>query len=106
MARLRWTLNQRWTDHQRGIDISGPGVYDVPDEAVDHYLEHQSDGWEQPWDDEEEESEAEGESDESDTYSRDELEEMEYSELQDLAQERDIKATQTTEELVDALAED
>lgn len=92
MAQLRWTRNSRWRDSNRDIDITGPGIYEVPDEAVDEYLDHWTGGWEHPWKDDEDES-----------FSEDELEEMEYRELQALAKENDIKANQSEEDLIDAL---
>jgi hypothetical protein len=48
-TRLRWTRDNQFTDHRRGVTVrDGEGVYDVPDDAVDDYLDHP--GWEEPED--------------------------------------------------------
>ncbi len=59
MTELRWTKDNSFADHNRGVVARSVGVYDVPDDVVDEYLDHRSGGWERPGES--------GESDESDT---------------------------------------
>jgi len=46
MPELKWTRDRTYYDGQRGFRAEGPGVYDVPEEAVEEYLDHRSGGWE------------------------------------------------------------
>lgn len=48
MTRLEWTHRGRWLDNRRNIDIVGRGVYDVPEDAVEDYLDHPSGRWQRP----------------------------------------------------------
>jgi|GEM_PF-1177971 len=90
-----------------------------PEETVDETDSYQEVGVEEPEDvgfeaeetDEEEETEAEDESDEAEEEdempsSRDELEDMSYRDLQGVAKKLDIKANQSTEDLVEEISEE
>ena len=44
MVQLRYPDPYRFTDRERGETYDGPGVFDVPDDAVEQYLER---GWEE-----------------------------------------------------------
>ena len=46
MTELRWTRESTFHDGQRNFRATGPGVYDVPEDAVEDYLDHRSDAWE------------------------------------------------------------
>ena len=46
MTELRWTRESTFHDGQRNFRATGPGVYDVPEAAVEDYLEHRSGAWE------------------------------------------------------------
>lgn len=46
MPELKWTRDRTYYDGQRGFRAEGPGVYDVPEQAVEEYLDHRSGGWE------------------------------------------------------------
>jgi hypothetical protein len=83
MVDLRWTRDNVFADHRRGVVARGPGVYDVPDEAVDAYLKHASGGWEQvPPDDTDSEAAADESADTNDTAVNDEADtEAERSEF-------------------------
>lgn len=67
MARLRWTRRGRWLDNRRGVDVTGAGVYQVPDGAVEEYLDHPSDGWQRVDDSEAESQDGDEDEDEDDT---------------------------------------
>lgn len=58
MADLRWTRDNVFADHSRGfVARDGAGVYDVPEDAVEDYLEHS--GWESAEDDGEQQADTE-----------------------------------------------
>jgi len=46
MTELRWTRDSTFQDGGRNFQARGPGVYDVPEEAVEEYLDHRSGAWE------------------------------------------------------------
>ncbi|SEH60529.1 hypothetical protein SAMN05192561_11211 [Halopenitus malekzadehii] len=46
MPELKWTRERTYFDGQRGFRAEGSGVYDVPEDAVEEYLDHRSGGWE------------------------------------------------------------
>ena len=46
MTELRWTRDSTFQDGARNFQARGPGVYDVPEEAVEEYLDHRSGAWE------------------------------------------------------------
>jgi hypothetical protein len=46
MTELRWTRDSTFQDGARNFQARGPGVYDVPEEAVEKYLDHRSGAWE------------------------------------------------------------
>ena len=46
MTELRWTRESTFHDGQRNFRATGPGVYDVPEDAVEDYLELRSGAWE------------------------------------------------------------
>jgi len=48
MTELRWTRDSTFHDGERNFRATGPGIYDVPEEAVEDYLDHRSDAWERP----------------------------------------------------------
>jgi hypothetical protein len=48
MTELRWTRDSTFHDGERNFRATGPGVYDVPEEAVEEYLDHRSGAWERP----------------------------------------------------------
>lgn len=49
MAELHWTQENVFADHNRNVVVrNGPGIYEVPDEVVDEYLNYA--GWERPED--------------------------------------------------------
>jgi len=56
MPELRWTRDSTFQDGQRNFRARGPGVYDIPEDAVEEYLDHRSDGWERVDDSEEAEA--------------------------------------------------
>jgi hypothetical protein len=67
MAELRWTRDTVFADHRRGVVARGPGVYDVPEDAVGAYLEHASGGWEQvPPDDPDDDTDTEADAESDD----------------------------------------
>lgn len=45
---LKWTRNGAFVDRERDVTVYSPGVYDVPDAAVDEYLDHSIGGWTKP----------------------------------------------------------
>lgn len=45
MVKLLYPNDYRFVDHERNETYDGRGVYDVPEDAVDQYLER---GWEEP----------------------------------------------------------
>ena len=89
-----------------------------PEETVGETDSYQEVGVEEPGDvgfeveeaDDEDETEAEDESDEAEEdempSSRDELEDMSYRDLQGVAKKLDIKANQSTEDLVEEISEE
>jgi|GEM_PF-3320879 hypothetical protein len=46
MPELKWTRERTYFDGKRGFRAEGPGIYDVPEEEVEEYLDHRSGGWE------------------------------------------------------------
>ncbi|MDL0127074.1 hypothetical protein [Halobacterium salinarum] len=46
MTELKWTRDSTFHDGGRNFRARGPGVYDVPEEAVEEYLDHRSGAWE------------------------------------------------------------
>jgi hypothetical protein len=56
MTELRWTRDSTFHDGERNFRATGPGVYDVPEEAVEEYLDHRSGAWERPEEDGDEET--------------------------------------------------
>ena len=48
MTELRWTRDSTFHDGARNFRAHGPGVYDVPEEAVEDYLDHRSGAWVRP----------------------------------------------------------
>lgn len=68
MAELHWPRGSQFRDPARGFTFTGPGTTEVPDDAVDRYLER---GWEQPDEDAAppvatQETEADADADEAD----------------------------------------
>lgn len=45
MALLEYTKSMRFVDRSRNFEVVGPGKYQVPDDAVDEYLDHN--GWQE-----------------------------------------------------------
>lgn len=126
MPELVWTNSSTFHDAERGFISSGQTIN--PDESeVEDYLEHRSGGWEYVDDSDDEEittsgSDEEANADESsddetetgsddvdyETHPRAELEEMDYSELQELARESghpDINGRSSGDDIINALAE-
>ena len=75
MIELRWTRDSTFHDGERNFRATGPGLYDVPEEAVDEYLDHRSDAWERPEETSDEEQSAESQDDGTDV-DEDELAEL------------------------------
>ena len=48
MTELRWIRDSTFHDGERNFRATGSGVYDVPKEAVEEYLDHRSGAWERP----------------------------------------------------------
>ena len=48
MTELRWTRDSTFHDGERNFRATGSDVYDVPEEAVEEYLDHRSGAWERP----------------------------------------------------------
>ena len=46
MTELKWTRDSTFHDGSRNFRARGPGVYDVPEDAVEEYLDHRSGAWE------------------------------------------------------------
>jgi hypothetical protein len=63
MPELRWTRDSTFHDGQRNFRARGPGVYDVPEEAVEDYLDHRSGAWERVEEDDEQDSSQETDAD-------------------------------------------
>ena len=84
MTELRWTRDSTFHDGQRNFRARGPGVYDVPEDAVEKYLEHRSGAWErvddgggeESDDDQEDEQDGEPEKESAAEISEDELAEV------------------------------
>ena len=77
MIELRWTRDSTFHDGERNFRATGPGIYDVPEEAVDEYLDHRSDAWERPEETSDDEQSAESQDGGTD------LDEEELAELLD-----------------------
>lgn len=68
MPRLRWTNERlRFTDHARDFTAEPGYEGEVPDDAVEEYLDHRSGDWERVEDDATESSSDEDETSESET---------------------------------------
>ena len=79
MTELRWTRESTFHDGQRNFRATGPGVYDVPEAAVEDYLEHRSGAWErvdEGGDEEESDSDQEEDAEADVEFSDDELAEV------------------------------
>ena len=81
MTELRWTRESTFHDGQRNFRATGPGVYDVPEDAVEDYLDHRSDAWERV-DDGGDEEESDGDQ-EDDAEADAELSDDELAEVLD-----------------------
>lgn len=122
MVELRWPKPWYFTDRERNRRVRGPTTVEVEEDAVEHY---KSRGWEEPEstdetesadDDSESDVEAESESDsESESsqpwrsYSAEEIEEMSYQKLREMAAESDrddIDGSSKKEEIVEAFVDD
>ena len=75
MIELRWTRDSTFHDGERNFRATGPGIYDVPEEAVEDYLDHRSGAWERPEETSDEEQSAESQDDGTDV-DEDELAEL------------------------------
>ena len=75
MTELRWTRDSTFHDGERNFRATGPGVYDVPEEAVEEYLDHRSGAWERPEETSDEEQSADSQDDGADV-DEDELAEL------------------------------
>ena len=75
MTELRWTRDSTFHDGARNFRARGPGVYDVPEEAVEDYLDHRSGAWERPEETSDEEQSADFPNDGADV-DEDELAEL------------------------------
>ena len=75
MTELRWTNETTFQDGKRNIQATGPGVYDIPEDRVEKYLDHRSDAWERPEETSDEEQSAESQDDGTDV-DEDELAEL------------------------------
>ena len=75
MIELRWTRDSTFHDGERNFRATGPGIYDVPEEAVDEYLDHRSGAWERPEETSDEEQTADSQDDGADV-DEDELAEL------------------------------
>ena len=75
MTELRWTRDSTFQDGGRNFQARGPGVYDVPEEAVEEYLDHRSGAWERPEETSDEEQSADSQDDGADV-DEDELAEL------------------------------
>ena len=84
MTELRWTRDSTFQDGGRNFQARGPGVYDVPEEAVEEYLDHRSGAWERVDDtDDEEEPPAETEAETADAQDTADVSEEELAEVLD-----------------------
>jgi hypothetical protein len=75
MIELRWTRDSTFHDGERNFRATGPGIYDVPEEAVEDYLDHRSGAWERPEETSDDEQSAESQDDGTDV-DEDELAEL------------------------------
>ena len=75
MIELRWTRDSTFHDGERNFRATGPGIYDVPEEAVEDYLDHRSGAWERPEETSDEEQSADSQDDGADV-DEDELAEL------------------------------
>jgi hypothetical protein len=75
MIELRWTRDSTFHDGERNFRATGPGIYDVPEEAVEDYLDHRSGAWERPEETSDEEQSADFPNDGADV-DEDELAEL------------------------------
>ena len=66
MIELRWTRDSTFHDGERNFRATGPGIYDVPEEAVEDYLDHRSGAWERPEETSDEEQSADSQDDGAD----------------------------------------
>jgi hypothetical protein len=66
MTELRWTRDSTFHDGERNFRATGPGVYDVPEEAVEEYLDHRSGAWERPEETSDEEQSTDSQDDSAD----------------------------------------
>lgn len=132
MTELYWPNDHAFIDFNRDFEAHGEGTYDVPDDAEEQYLER---GWLESEDDEEgdttleieaTEDDVEGETmnttatgsgevteadEESSSVVQTELEEgdledLDYSEMQQLAKQNDIPANQSADDLQDELEQE
>ena len=75
MTELRWTRDSTFHDGERNFRATGSDVYDVPEEAVEEYLDHRSGAWERPEETSDEEQSADSQDDGADV-GEDELAEL------------------------------
>ena len=75
MIELRWIRDSTFHDGERNFRATGPGIYDVPEEAVEDYLDHRSGAWERPEETSDEEQSADSQDDGADV-DEDELAEL------------------------------
>lgn len=117
MAKLRLPYHTRFIDRQRNKKYQGPGTFDVPEDAVEHYKTRR---WVEP----DSESEQTGETienefveEDSDTpeadpekdYTRQELEDMSYEQLRTMASKskrEGVNGRSRKEDIVAAFATD
>jgi len=50
VVELEWTRESTFTDGSRNFQAVGSGVYDVPEDSVEEYLDHHSGAWQRPSD--------------------------------------------------------
>jgi len=50
MPHLKWTRPTTFLDGARDVQTRGEGIYEVPEEAIEEYLNHRTGGWELPED--------------------------------------------------------
>jgi len=63
METLHWPRRSQFRDPQRDLRFSGPGTFEVPEEAADEY---RSRGWQDPPEEAQDESESEADTEEED----------------------------------------
>jgi len=100
MTELRWTNEATFQDGRRNFQASGPGVYEVPDDAVEEYLAHRTDGWERVEDATDDSDETPNDSTESDAgldewWFADDGETFDIDEWLDKGYERRVEAVQS-----------